>query len=259
MIGLLARILTAAAGVPAIVLAVQIGGLPFLLLVELLSLVGLSEYYRLTRVPVCLQVWGFAAGAFLLIGVFQGAPGWAVGGAFFLGGLLIILVVSFPRLSFEQAGSAVLGVLYVSFLFSYLLRLEALPAGRNYTLLAFVLTWVSDSLAFLVGSRWGRRKLAPRLSPRKTWEGAAAGVAGSTLVLLAVHTWFGLSAGMAIALGIVAGVAAEAGDLAESALKRFAQVKDSGTILPGHGGILDRFDALLLVAPVVYVWFRLWR
>lgn len=253
-----ARVLTAVVGVPAIILLTMLGGLPFLFLVGLLSLVGLQEFYRLTHVPHCLEVWGYAAGGLVILGVFHGWTEWSLGSVVLLVSLLLLVLVSFPRLTFEQAGSTVLGVLYVPFLFSYLLRLRALPGGAGYTLLAFSLTWACDTLAFLVGARWGRRRLAPRLSPRKTWEGAVAGVAGSVLLLLAVHSWFRLGLYPAAVLGVIAALAAEAGDLVESALKRLAGVKDAGNILPGHGGILDRFDGLLLVAPVVYTWFHWW-
>jgi phosphatidate cytidylyltransferase len=125
--------------------------------------------------------------------------------------------------------------------------------------------WAGDIAALYVGRRWGRHKLAPTISPNKTWEGALGSVAGSLLV-----TW--LPAGLAIcfrvirlvwlsypgdylvlaALAVVVNVAAQVGDLAESALKRSAGVKDSGSLLPGHGGVLDRIDALLLAAPVLW-------
>lgn len=257
---MVARILTALVGIPALILLAWTGGIPFLLVVMLLSLLGLSEYYRLTRVPIGLRVWGYLAGSALLVSVFLAAGGaWDNGVALFLVALLITVLASFPRLTFEQAGSAVLGVLYVPFLFSFLLKLEGLPGGAAFTVLTFSLTWVSDTLAFLVGSRWGRHRLVPRLSPKKTWEGAVAGVAGSVLVMLGVHKWFGFASGWAAVLGLSVGLATGIGDLIESALKRLAQVKDSGHLLPGHGGILDRFDALLLAAPVMYAWLRFFR
>jgi len=256
----LARILTAVLGVPAIIIFIKAGGVAFFFLVLVVSLLGLWEYYRLTHAPQGLRIWGYVAGALLLFEVWREAGYFADGTAFLLLALLIMILGAFPRFTFEQAGSALLGVLYIPFLFSYMLKLYALSGGEEYTLLTFILTWVSDSLAFLVGTRWGKHQLALRLSPKKTWEGAVAGWFGCLLVMLFVHTWFGLSMWQALALGTFVGLAAEVGDLVESALKRQAQVKDSGNILPGHGGILDRFDALLFVAPVMYAArFWLWH
>lgn len=253
----LARILTAVLGVPAIIIFIKAGGTAFFFLVLAISLLGLGEYYRLTHAPRGFRVWGYTAGVLLLVGAWQEAGCLGDIAVFLLLALLIMMVGAFPHFTFEQAGSALLGVLYIPFLFSYLLKLHALAGGEGYTLLTFILTWVSDSLAFLVGSRWGRHRLAVRLSPKKTWEGAVAGWLGCILVLLFVHTWFGLGLWQALVLGTVVGLAAEVGDLVESALKRQAQVKDSGNILPGHGGILDRFDALLFVTPVMYA-ARFW-
>jgi phosphatidate cytidylyltransferase len=154
------------------------------------------------------------------------------------------------------------------------LSLLAVPALREQangpSLVAFLLcvVWAGDIVALYVGRAWGRHKLAPRLSPNKTWEGAAASVAGSLLAaggLLGLADWFTQwnSARLSypediwfwLVLAVVVNIAAQVGDLAESALKRSVGVKDSGTLLPGHGGVLDRIDALLLAAPVL--WFAL--
>jgi len=167
-----------------------------------------------------------------------------------------------------DAAVSVFGLVYVG------LTLLALPALREQangpSLLAFLfcVVWAGDIVALYVGRAFGRHKLAPRLSPNKTWEGAAGSVAGSLLaagVLLAVADWFTQwnSARLSypediwywLVLAVVVNVAAQVGDLAESALKRSVGVKDSGTLLPGHGGVLDRIDALLLAAPVL--WYAL--
>jgi phosphatidate cytidylyltransferase len=154
------------------------------------------------------------------------------------------------------------------------LFLLAVPALREQangpSLVAFLLcvVWAGDIVALYVGRAWGRHKLAPRLSPNKTWEGAAGSVAGSLLAaggLLGLADWLTQWNSVRLSypediwfwlvLAVVVNVAAQVGDLAESALKRSVGVKDSGTLLPGHGGILDRIDALLLAAPVL--WFAL--
>jgi phosphatidate cytidylyltransferase len=154
------------------------------------------------------------------------------------------------------------------------LFLLALPTLREQangpSLVTFLLcvVWAGDIVALYVGRAWGRHKLAPKLSPNKTWEGAAGSVAGSLLAaggLLALADWLTQWNSVRLSypediwfwlvLAVVVNVGAQVGDLAESALKRSVGVKDSGTLLPGHGGVLDRIDALLLAAPVL--WFAL--
>jgi phosphatidate cytidylyltransferase len=120
--------------------------------------------------------------------------------------------------------------------------------------------WANDSFAYLVGSTLGRHKMAPRISPKKSWEGFAAGMAGSIAVWVAVALLFpniGVTVALALSIGFVVGVAVFVGDLFESRMKREAGVKDSGTLLPGHGGFLDRLDSLILVCLVAY-WILWW-
>lgn len=140
--------------------------------------------------------------------------------------------------------------------------------GFGWVMLAFVVTWANDTLAYFAGRFFGRHLLFPRISPKKTWEGFAGGVAGSVLgavgaaalferMPLPAGETFRLPPGWAVALGLGASVLGPLGDLCESMLKRAAGVKDSGRLIPGHGGLLDRIDALLFVAPWVYAWAAL--
>jgi phosphatidate cytidylyltransferase len=166
-----------------------------------------------------------------------------------------------------DASASIFCLLYVGLTLTALPALHEDPEGRGPSLLTFLfcVVWAGDIAALYVGRAFGRRKLAPTLSPNKTWEGAIGSVAGSLLVaggLLALATqlanWnisrlsFPGESWYWLLLAVLVNVAAQVGDLAESALKRSAGVKDSGTILPGHGGILDRIDALLLAAPVMW-------
>jgi phosphatidate cytidylyltransferase len=116
-----------------------------------------------------------------------------------------------------------------------------------------VSVWANDTAAFLVGSAWGRHKLAPKLSPKKSWEGSIGGFAASAAVGWGGLVWLGAEPLLPV-LGalLVSSLAAQVGDLVESMLKRAADVKDSGTMVPGHGGLLDRLDAIILAAPVFY-------
>jgi len=137
---------------------------------------------------------------------------------------------------------------------------DATGGGLAWFLLALFVTWLSDTFAYLIGKTWGRRKLIPRVSPNKTVEGAIGGLAAAGITAVLCDVSFGMKIGIApaMAIGLLLGVAGQIGDLAESMLKRMRGVKDSGTLIPGHGGMLDRIDALLfvivgawLIAPIV--------
>jgi phosphatidate cytidylyltransferase len=166
-----------------------------------------------------------------------------------------------------DVSASIFCLFYIGFTLLVLPALRENPEGNGSSLVTFLLcaVWAGDTAALYVGRAWGRHKLAPSLSPNKTWEGTLASVGGSLLSTLALlglsyllQRWDvgGLSyAGGAwkwLGLSVVVNVAAQVGDLAESALKRSAGVKDSGSLLPGHGGVLDRIDALLLAAPVLW-------
>lgn len=155
---------------------------------------------------------------------------WTLGGALWIGGLLGYLV------DLGVAGAAG----------------TTAPRGWPvWLLLALLVTWTADTVAYAVGSVWGRRTLVPRLSPGKTWEGTLAGFAAAAAVALLFVAVAGVPLAAALVVAVLAGPAALGGDLAESALKRRAGVKDSGWFLPGHGGVFDRIDSLIAVAPVV--------
>jgi len=150
------------------------------------------------------------------------------------------------------------GILYIGWLLSYLVSLRGLEDGRNWIFLALFTTFASDTAAFFTGRALGRHPLAPNISPGKTWEGAVGGVLGAILVSLffTLPTSLSLSLylnwGQAILLGLLVSVFGQIGDLTESLLKRNVGVKDSGTLIPGHGGVLDRVDSIVFAGVVVY-------
>jgi phosphatidate cytidylyltransferase len=155
-----------------------------------------------------------------------------------------------------SAGISSSALLLVAFPLSFAVRLHGWgPTGPRLLLFVLVVTWAGDTVAYFVGRAIGKHKFAPILSPKKTWEGAVGGFVGSLLVGVAFSKWVGVPMGQMLAMAAVGNVAGQVGDLLESAYKRSAGVKDSGTLLPGHGGILDRIDALILAIPVVcYYW-----
>ena len=153
------------------------------------------------------------------------------------------------------------GILYVGWLLSHLVALRGLDDGRNWVFLALFVTFGSDIAAFFAGRALGRHHLAPNISPGKTWEGAAAGVLGAIIVslLFTLKTPLGLpiSCGHAVFLGFLISILGQLGDLVESLLKRNTGVKDSGKLLPGHGGALDRLDSIVFAGVVLY-YYVIW-
>jgi len=154
-----------------------------------------------------------------------------------------------PAISVSSAG-----LLFIAWPFSYVVRLDEIErTGRGLLLFTLCLVWAGDILAYLVGRWLGRMPMAPVLSPKKTWEGAFANLLGSLLVGVLFARWLDVDVQVLLVVAGLGNIAGQMGDLMESAYKRGAAVKDSGSLLPGHGGMLDRVDALILAAPVV--WF----
>jgi phosphatidate cytidylyltransferase len=176
---------------------------------------------------------------------------------FLLGIAVLTLATKRPMVEALPSASISSSALFlVAFPLSFAVRLHGwAPNGPRLLLFALVLTWAGDTVAYFVGRAIGKHPFAPILSPKKTWEGAVGGFAGSLLVGVAFSKWTGIAMGQMLAMAAVGNVAGQVGDLLESAYKRSAGVKDSGTLLPGHGGVLDRIDALILAIPVVcYYW-----
>ncbi|WP_281165038.1 phosphatidate cytidylyltransferase [Liquorilactobacillus sicerae] len=176
---------------------------------------------------------------------------------FFMLLLLLYTVITRNRFSFDDAAVLLLGALFISMGFHYLIA--ARQAGLSTLFFLLLIVWSTDTGAYLFGRRFGKHKLAPHISPNKTWEGSI----GGTLLALVVGIIFNLfwpqitNWALAVGMILVLSIVGQFGDLVESALKRFYGVKDSGRILPGHGGILDRFDSLLFVLPVAHFMFLL--
>ena len=271
------RVAVAAAGIPVALGAVYAGGFVLGGLLALVAVLAALEFYRMSERKAArpLPVLGSAAaGAFVLLAA--AFPLQGPGGAGFTVLLALFLLAALttsiwvrgvegePLLSVSVT---VFGALYTGGLLSYALFLRHLPGDSRAhgTALLFapvLLTWASDTFAYFVGRAWGRRKLIPRVSPGKTVEGSLGALAGSILVAVA-YAWvlarfpsYRITVPEAVVLGVLVSVAAQVGDLAESLLKRDAGVKDSGTLLPGHGGALDRFDSLFFTLPLAYLYFR---
>ncbi len=256
------RLLTALLFLPPLYLLLQYGPpWAFLLLVCLAVLVGQWELYRMfAQAGVApLKEAGYGLGALTVLAFYFQGDRIPEAMALIPLGLLILLGARLwtggeIRRAWQDVALTFFGVFYVAWLLGYLIRLRDLDGGVALLLLLFLVTWVGDSAAYYVGSTWGRRPLAPGISPKKTWEGAIGGfLAGLATTWGAGHLWLPpVSLAETLLLGATLGVLTQLGDLAESLLKRGAGVKDSSALLPGHGGLLDTVDSLLFTSPALY-------
>jgi phosphatidate cytidylyltransferase len=257
--------------VPLLILLARAGGLAFTGFVALQVTLGLIEFYRMMRGK------GLEPDARLGIGAGLGVlwvalhPHGSQGGLLATAFVLLVLALSLRRAprprQVESMAVTLFGVLYVGWLSSHFVLLRELPwragtdyaDGAAYVLLAFFVTWSCDTGAYAIGRMFGRRRPWASISPRKTLEGSIGGLFAAVAGAFIARAWFApfLGAWDPLALGLLVGVFAQVGDLVESLLKRDAQHGDSSDIIPGHGGILDRFDSLYFGAPIVYYYLKL--
>jgi phosphatidate cytidylyltransferase len=178
---------------------------------------------------------------------------------FVLGLTVLTLFTRRPLVeSLPSAGISSSALLLVAFPLSYAVRLHGITRqGPRLLLFTLAITWAADTTAYFIGRSFGKHPLAPHISPKKTWEGSAGGLLGSLLIAYAFHYWLTIPIPHLLAMATLGNIAGQMGDLLESACKRSAGVKDSGRLLPGHGGILDRIDALILCIPVIWYYLVL--
>ena len=243
-------------------------------LLLLVSLIGMSELYKVMNVHKnLLGITGYlAAAAYYVLIRFQftGTGGNAALDAIeeqglgfliiiFLIVLMAVYVFSYPKYVANQVMTVFFGVFYVAVMLSYVYQARMIPEeGAFLVWLVFLCSWGCDTCAYCVGMLIGKHKMAPKLSPKKSVEGGIGGVVGAALLgalyALAVNKWGGASVSPALYAVICAagGLISMVGDLAASAIKRNHDIKDYGKLIPGHGGILDRFDSVIFTAPVIY-------
>lgn len=253
---LITRALVGTVGAVLAIIVVYTGGIPLLVALILLSILGLHEYYRMTRHAKPNLLAGYAGSILILTGAHTGQLAGAMRGAIALFALTFLLHALRglkPEMVAEMANTF-FGSFYVSIGFAHIILLRQPEAyGVSLAIVVLLATWTSDTVAFAVGHYLGHRPISPVISPKKTIEGTLAGFIGTIIVVLIAGKSLGwMGTGQFFILGLVIAITAPIGDLFESFLKRASHVKDAGTIIPGHGGILDRFDSLIFAAVASY-------
>ena len=266
---LASRLLTASVGVPVTIVCSLVGGIPFLLAMNLVIGAGLLEFYRMMEAKGIRPYKTVGVTAGLVVSWYVYFQGGVFSGLFITLMLIAIMGLELFRRDGELAvyhiSTTILGVFYVAWLGSHMILLRQLgegvvgaDLGGFFVIFAFVLAWGTDTGAYFVGNFIGKKKLLPRVSPSKSVEGALGGVVVAIIVAFVARATVIplLTVVDALLLGLTAPVMAVLGDLVESLMKRDVRIKDTSRALPGHGGMLDRFDSVLFVAPLVYYYLR---
>ncbi len=256
------RVVSSVVGLPILIFVVYVGGIVLQCAIFALAFVGMYELYNaISQKNLYIHYVGyfFTALYALILPYFSGFIATVLFAAFIVT-LLICMVILYEKLRLRDVLVTLFGFFYVAFLISFIYLVRSHSYGNFFVWLIFISAWGSDTFAYLIGRKYGKHKLYESLSPKKTVEGAAGGVAGATLIgfIYAVAIkLFNPDVDIDIILYFaivcfVCSIFSQFGDLAASAIKRYTNIKDFGNLIPGHGGILDRFDSLLFTAPGVY-------
>ena len=264
---MLTRIVTIIIGLPIIFVCTYYGGWIFFVLVSLLALQSLNEFYSLMNKKSYEPSYpiGFLVTVFFLwfITYTVKHPHWEPYATVILTTAIIVtfaggLFLRKAQDSTVNASITLLGILYIGWMFSYLILIREMSPHGGYLFFLMISIWACDTFAYLIGTYFGKVKLSPFISPKKTVEGAVTGFVVSIVAAFIFSKFTGMNTVHAVILGTIIGLVGQISDLVESLIKRDAGVKDSSNIVPGHGGVLDRMDSFILTAPIMYYylsWF----
>lgn len=248
------------------IFAIVTGDIVLLLTVSALSLIGQFELYRVLGLEKSiLGIGGYLATIVYEVLVFGAMQSYFE--VYLLAVLLVfmaIYVIAYPRYTFKDVAMTFTGIVYVSLMLSCLYQVRCMKGGLYLVWIIFIAAWGSDTCAYCVGKLIGKHRLPTALSPKKTIEGCSGGVIGAALIAFIYATVFqaelqknGCPIWFFVVVGAVGAVCSQIGDLAASAIKRNYDIKDYGKLIPGHGGVMDRFDSILFTAPLAYILFTL--
>lgn len=260
------RLLTSVIGIPIIILILLAPKSVITFVVMIVSLIGMHEYYKATGLSEHknLCVMGYIAAIVISVGLKLSVASSLTLVYLYVVALFLLMLFSNRTINIKHLAELLFGLVYIPYFLSHIIYIHSLDFGRFYVWLVFIGAFVSDSCAYFVGSYLGKHKLCPNISPKKTIEGAIGGVIGGGLSFVVygiiVNVFFSsyLNGGsfnliLLFVLGIIASVVSQIGDLTASVIKRQFGIKDFGNIFPGHGGMLDRCDSIILVAPIIFL------
>lgn len=259
------RIWTGVVGLPLLILIMYLGGFILVLGVSALAFFGMIEYTRaVNRMfrPKINRILMIALAVMLMVTI-------KLDYYFLMPVLLVSFIVIFcyeilsGNVEIQRGSATLMGLIYVPVMFGHLFLFETVNKGAYYMWLIFVIAFTTDTAAYFIGKSIGNRKIAPLISPKKTIAGSVGGVIVAALctilygTILSSYFSFVLPWYLYLVVGVFGSIAGQCGDLMASMIKRKAKIKDFGTILPGHGGILDRFDSILFIIPLIYIFAKL--
>ena len=258
------RIISSAVGLPLVIICIAFGGYALKALVLAISIIGMYEFYNaFSKRNKAVHFIGYIFAVFFVLcskAIINTANYFNIFISVFICVLLIYSVIFHGTNSITDTVLTFFGFFYVCFIVTHIDLIRNFNYGKYFVWLIFICAWGSDTGAYFVGMKYGKTKLIPTLSPKKTVEGAIGGVVTAGILAfvygLIIYKGFGFGSvsNMYIypVIGVVGSILAQIGDLAASAMKRSVDIKDFGNLIPGHGGILDRFDSVILTAPAVY-------
>lgn len=259
------RIWTGVIGLPLLIIILYLGGFILLIGVSALAFMGIIEYTRAINrmIRPKINIMLMIILATMLMATIK------LDYYFLMPVLLVAVIIIFcyeilsGHVGIQRSSATLMGLIYVPIMFGHLFLFETINKGVYYMWLIFVIAFTTDTAAYFIGKSIGNRKIAPLISPKKTIAGSVGGVviaALSTILygtILSSYFSFVLPWYLYLIVGVFGSIAGQCGDLTASMIKRKAKIKDFGTILPGHGGILDRFDSILFIIPLIYIFAKL--
>lgn len=260
------RVLTSVICAPILIIILLCPSILVTITVIVASMIGLYEYYKavglLAHRGLCAM--GIVAAVIIPIGLMLSIQETLILVYVYVVALFLIMLIYNKRVKAADIAMLLLGIIYIPYFLSYIIHIRSMEFGRFFIWLVFIGAFSTDTCAYFAGRMFGRHKLCPDISPKKTVEGAIGGVVGAGIIfvlfgIVVNNVFAGFMCGLRFnllllfVLGLIAAIVSEIGDLVASSIKRQYDIKDFGNILPGHGGILDRCDSIILVAPTIFL------
>lgn len=249
------RFLSGLIGLAILIFIVSNGGLLLSFAVYIVSIIGLREFYKAVENINITPIYsvGYLGVTGLFLNIIMQSNYLSLIFTLIIISLLILVIVN-KNISIEDISITLFGIIYIPFLLFHITYLD----NTKYIWLVFIIAFGTDTFAYIAGNLFGKRKLCPKISPKKTVEGSIGGIVGSTILLIIYTVYFNLEPiWKIIILSIICSIISQLGDLAASKIKRTCGIKDYGYIMPGHGGVLDRFDSIIFTTPVIYYYISI--